>query len=186
MVSISPNHPLYGGGKNCCLATAANAAAAEGKTLPEYLNIKTDTFERQNKTYIPKNAGKEDIQNFLADKNNVDGRPFKFILGLGHHKTVAKIVEKAKDKDLAVDNLNFLLNAKDKKLDSIIITELLASTVRKNETLDENKLDKLLQERQMQQAMDMQAYMQQEMHRQAMDMAHRASLPMSMGGILPG
>lgn len=90
-----------------------------------------------NKQYLEKNLNKKGIIAALKDKSKIDRSFF------GYKNTIAKIITKADNPDLATDNFNILMNAKDKKLNASDITAiLLVSTSVNNKKIDEKLMDK--------------------------------------------
>src|SRR5574344_438724 len=74
------------------------------------------------KEYIPQGATPQEVRDILADKEKV-GRSF-----FGFKRAIKTGIKKSKDPELAIKNLNFLLNAKDGKLSGYDISSILSTT----------------------------------------------------------
>lgn len=74
------------------------------------------------KEYIPQGATPQEVRDILADKEKV-GRSF-----FGFKRAIKTGIKKSKDPELAIKNLNFLLNAKDGKLSAYDISSILSTT----------------------------------------------------------
>lgn len=89
--------------------------------------IKASVLYKKNepeefKEFIPLDASPKEVRDILADKKQV-GRSF-----FGFKNTIKNGIKNSKDPQLAIENLNFLLNAENKKLPAATISQVLAIT----------------------------------------------------------
>lgn len=85
-------------------------------------NAKKPEEKPMFKEYIPTNATPQEVRDILADKKQVD-RNF-----WGYKGNIKKLIKKSKDPQTAIENLNILLNANDKKLNASTVTNILNLT----------------------------------------------------------
>ena len=83
------------------------------------LNKKEDS---EYKEYIPTNATPKEVRDVLADKNKT-GRSF-----FGFKRAIKSQVANSGNPEQTIENLNFLLNAENKKLNAPTINHLLSIT----------------------------------------------------------
>lgn len=95
------------------------------------IDNKTDEKPKEMKEYIPSDATPQDVRDILADKNKV-GRSF-----WGHKKYLKNKVKDSNNPQVAIANLNYLLNAEDGKLRASDISAIMNITELVNNNKDE-------------------------------------------------
>src|SRR5574344_449590 len=74
------------------------------------------------KEYIPLDATPQEVRDILADKEKVGRSFFEF------KRTIKNGIKRSKNPELAIKNLNFLLNAKEGKIPAYEISSILSTT----------------------------------------------------------
>ena len=97
-------------------------AAADTMKASVLFNLDDKVKNSEYKEYIPTNATPKEVRDVLADKKQT-GRSF-----FGFKRAIKKQVANSEKPEQTIENLNFLLNAENKKLNAPTINHLLSIT----------------------------------------------------------